>query len=315
MDYSHYKQLDQEADGFFYQKKYDEVLRLMDYAETRFPEQLFYSILYKAYVYVLTGDHDKCIAALQGLIQQGWYCPLDDDHFEPLWADPRFQALGEGNDRLLAQAPASAKMEYAVHLPTDYSPGRCYPLFIVLHGDGLGGNIEYQRWYWEPDTMTSRGLIAVYVQSSQVAFPGHFRWLEDYQIAKRDIQDCYNQVTAQYAVDPANIILGGFSGGAIMSVEIAMADVLPVKGIVGLCPELRPKSFTRENVERAVGRGMKGVFMEGQIMWPMPEEQAMLDVFQTVRFPYQFYINQGVGHVFPQDFGEKLGQAIAFVMS
>ncbi len=314
MDYSHYKQLDQEADGFFYQKRYDEVLRLMDYAETRFPEQLFYSTWYKAYVYLLMGDHDRCIAALQSMIQRGWCCPLDDDMFDPLRADPRFQALDEENKRLLAQAPASAKMEYAVHLPTDYSPGRRYPLFIVLHGDGLGGNIEYQRWYWEPGVMTGRGLIAVYIQSSQVAFPGHFLWLRDYQIAKRDILDCYHQVTAQYAVDPANIILGGYSGGAIMSLEIAMADVLPVKGIIGLCPELRPTSFTRENVERAARRGMKGVFMEGEIKWPMPEEQAMLDVFQAVGFPYQFHVNPGIGHVFPRDFSDKLDQAITFVM-
>jgi len=315
MDYTHYKQIEQEADRFYYQKRYDEVLRLMGYAGARFPEQLFYSTWYKVHIYALTGEHDKCIATLQDLIQRGWGCPLHDDIFDPLRADSRFQALGEENDRLHAQAVASAKMEYAVHLPMDYTPGRLYPLFIVLHADGLEGNIEYQRWHWEPDVMTSRDLIAVYVQSSQVAFPGHFRWLGNYQIARRDILACYDQVVEQYAIDPTNIFMGGYSGGAIMSLEIAMADVLPVKGIVGLCPEERPESFTRENVERATRQGMKGVFMEGEIKMPVAEEQAMLDVFQAVGFPYQFYVNRGIGHVFPRDFREKLGQAIAFVMS
>ena len=141
----------------------------------------------------------------------------------------------------------------------------------------------------------------------------HYRQID--QIAKRDILDCYNQVTAQYAVDPANILMGGYSGGAIMSLESALADVLPVKGFVGLCPELRPESFTRENVERATRRGMKGVFLEGEIKWPMPEEQAMLAVFESVGLPYQFHINPGIGHVFPLDFREKLDQAITFVMS
>ena len=143
MDYTHYKQIEQEADSFYYQKRYDEVLRLMDYAGARFPEQLFYSTWYKVLIYALTDEHDKCIAALQGLIQRGWGCPLSDDIFDLLRADPRFQALGEENDRLHARAVASAKMEYAVHLPADYSPGRRYPLFIVLHADGLEGNIEY----------------------------------------------------------------------------------------------------------------------------------------------------------------------------
>ena len=55
--------------------------------------------------------------------------------------------------------------------------------------------------------------------------------------------------------------------------------------------------------------------MEGEIKMPMADEQAMVELFQAVGFPYQFYVNQGIGHVFPWDFREKLGQAIAFVMS
>jgi predicted esterase len=161
----------------------------------------------------------------------------------------------------------------------------------------------------------SRSSRFILSRTRCTSIPGHFRWLGDYQIAKRDILACYHQVTTQYAVDPANILLGSYSGGAIMSLEIALADVLPAKGVIGLCPELRPESFTQENVERAAQRGMKGVFMEGEIMWPMPEEQAMLDLFQAVGFPYQFHVNPGIGHVFPRDFREKLDQAINFVMS
>ncbi len=315
MNYTHYKQIDQEADGLYSQKRYDEVLRLMDYAETRFPEQLFYTIWYKAHIYALTGNHEKCINAIEDLIGRGLGCPLYWKMLEPLKTYPRFQKLCEENDRLHAQAQKSAKMEYAVYLPKGYTPTNRYPLFVVLHGDGVGGNLEYQRWYWEPNTMTDGGLIAVYVQSSQVACPGHFRWLEDCQIAKRDILDCYTQVSAQYAVDPARVIIGGFSGGAVMSVEIAMTNVLPVKGFIGLCPELRPESCTQENVERVARRGVKGVFMEGELEMPVADEQAMLDVFQAVGLPCQFYVNQGIGHAFPRDFSEKLGQAIAFVMS
>jgi predicted esterase len=42
------------------------------------------------------------------------------------------------------------------------------------------------------------------------------------------------------------IIIGGFSGGAIMSLEITMANVLPVKGFVGLCLELKPLSILHQ---------------------------------------------------------------------
>jgi predicted esterase len=43
-----------------------------------------------------------------------------------------------------------------------------------------------------------------------------------------------------------NIIIGGFSGGAIVSLEITMANVLPVMGFVGLCLELKLLSILHQ---------------------------------------------------------------------
>ena len=78
-------------------------------------------------------------------------------------------------------------------------------------------------------------------------------------------------------------------------------------------PELKPKGFAIENVRRASQRGVKGVFMEGEKVIPVPDEQDMMQAFQEASLPYQFYINPGVEHDIPHNLAEKLRQAVEFI--
>lgn len=69
--------------------------------------------------------------------------------------------------------------------------------------------------------------------------------------AKRDIKDCYESIAVKYPVDERFILIGGFSGGAVTSVDFTMSHILPVKGFIVLCLEIKPEAFTKENVELA----------------------------------------------------------------
>jgi predicted esterase len=313
MEYTHYKELDLAGDELWYQKKFGQYLELMDYALERFPEQYIYATFNKVVAYIELQDYPACLDTIKQMQERGLGCPLYWNKLDPLRTLPGYPKIEEENNRLIAQAQAMAKMKYDVHLPAGYTPQRHYPLFIVLHGDGLGGNNEFQSWYWEPGFMLKHGMITVYAQSSQVHFPGHYAWLDDYSIAKKELRDCFNQVSAQYSIDPDNIYMGGFSGGAIMSTEIVMANDLPVKGWVALCPEIKPPAFTKFNLTEAKKRGVKAVFLEGELKALLPDEQEMVDMFQETGFPYELYINKGIGHSFPKDLGEKIDRAIAFI--
>ena len=161
---------------------------------------------------------------------------------------------------------------------------------------------------------TRRGFIAVYAQSSQRVSASGYVWLNDYAVARKDIRDCYEQVISQYPVDLEKVLIGGFSGGAITSLDITLAEVLPVRGFVALCPSLKPHAFTKENVLKAVQRRVRGVFLEGEHSLPVPDEQEMIGVFEEAGLPFRFYVNAGVGHIFPPDLSIKLGWAIDFIL-
>lgn len=311
MKYTHYKKIDAAVEELDAQEKFDEELALLQSTEEQFPEYRFQNLWTQALVYRHIGQYERCYEIIEALIQQGYFMPLDGEYWEPLREKAGFAFLQEESERLRAKAQAQACMEYAVYLPEGYSEKKRYPLFFVLHGDA--GNIDQLSWHWQPEAVTCLGFVAAYVQSSQVRNSRNFVWLPNPQIARQDIKTCYDLITSQFSIDPETVIVGGFSGGAITAIDITLADVFPVKGFVCQSPELKPKGFALESVRHAAQCGVKGVFMEGEKVIPVPDEQDMMQAFQEAGLPYQFYVNPGLEHVIPHDLAEKLRQAVDFI--
>lgn len=53
--------------------------------------------------------------------------------------------------------------------------------------------------------------------------------------------------------------------------------------------------------------------MEGDLDELEAAEREMLAVLDEVGFPYQFYVNEGVGHSFPEDFADRLARAVRYI--
>jgi len=312
LEYKNYRQVDKILDELFSEQKYEEAIKLLRVAQVQFPNDLFEILWYEAIIYAVSGDHESCLARFEAMIAKGFFGELEWNIFDPIREDARFKAISEASQRLKAEAQRKARMEYQVYTPEGYSSEQEYPLFIALHGDGH--SLAYFKSNWGATGLLNKGFVLVYIQSSQVICTNGFGWTPNYDIARRDIRAAYDEVVGQYSIDTDNILIGGFSGGAIAAIEIAMANTLPVRGFVSLCPSRRPASFSKENVERAVQRGVKGVLMEGEKEGGVPEEQEMITVFKETNFPYQFHINLNTGHAFPKDFGKKLLDALTFVM-
>lgn len=311
MKYSHYKEVDAAAEELDAQEKFAEELALLQSVEEQFPAYRFENLWTQALVLRHIEQYEKCYQIIDALVRQGYFMPLDGTYWDPLREMDGFAFLQEESERLRATAQAGVRMEYALHLPEGYSEGKRIPLFIVLHGDA--GNIEGLSWQWPPEAVTRLGFAAAYVQSSQVRNSRNFVWLPDPQTARQDIRTCYDLVMGQLSIDSSTLILGGYSGGAIAAIDVTLADVIPVNGFVCQSPELKPKGFSIENVRRAARRGVRGVFMEGQDVIPVPAEQEMMRAFQEAGLPYQFYVNPGLGHAIPRDLAEKLRQAVEFI--
>ncbi|MCK4260974.1 MAG: hypothetical protein KAX49_18510 [Halanaerobiales bacterium] len=316
MKYSTFKELYKDVSILGDQQKCSEALNLLKQALENFPtneyQEHFSEIEFaKATLSYECGMYEEYIQILTEIIGQGFAYPQKYLNIMPV-SDERFLKLKEKNLMLLNQAQKQAKLEYEVHLPEGYNEKKKYPLFLALHGNG--GNIKEFSDYWKPNRFTERGFIFAYVQSSQIWWHNGYGWTKNLSIARKDIQHCYDLISQQYLIDSEYTLIGGFSGGAIASLDITMANVFPVNGFVLLCPGLNPESFTKEKVVYAALRGVKGVLMEGELLAPVQSQEEMISLFREVGLQYKYIINKGIGHWFPDNLSEELENGLRFIL-
>jgi predicted esterase len=311
MQYESYLQVDRAVERLLTEKQYDAGITLLESVKKQFPERLFDILVNEMLICLKKGDMERCLDIIEESLKIGFFFYMDWRVFDPIRENNRFKAAFEPNRRLWTKFQAQAKMTYQVFLPKNYSPDGRYPMFMALHGEGSA--IETFKEQWEPVTMLDQGFIVVYIQSSQVICTNGYRWMGDWKKTREEITTCYDEVMQNHPIDPEKVIVGGFSGGGIAAIEIALANIFPIKGFITMSAGHKPESFTRERVEKTTKRGVKAVLMQGE-QEQTPESQQMVQILDESGLVYQKVIFSG-GHEFPEDFPEMLAEAIKFVMS
>jgi predicted esterase len=318
MRYNRFVELDRDIDHLYGQKKFNEAMDLYETGIKTLPEEEvrdnFSALIWtKAVLCTVCSKYDECLDVIKQSVDMGFAFPLHFERFKPLMQKTGYRELHDRNARLLAGLNKAAKVEYVVHLPGDYDKQKQYPLFLALHGHGMCNIKEFSQ-YWKPDVFLARGFIFAYVQSSQVICQDGYGWLDSPETSRRDIKECYDRIAEEYPIDEDSVLIGGFSGGAITSIDITMSNAIPIRGFIALCPEIKPEAFTGDNVQRASERGVRGVFMEGELALPVKSEEEMLDTFKETGLPCKYYINKGKGHEAPDDLDEKLDKALEYIL-
>lgn len=320
-----YYQLEEE-------EKYEEALLILQQGLESLPreeiEKNLYTIMFdKCWFAYSSKKYDITIETLKYMIEKKFLCPLY--WFEALKDYEEYKELKKNNDLLLIEAQKQAKFKYEVHTPEGYPEEKKYPLFFNLHGDG--DNLKYHKKYWKPNYLLGKGYIVVYIQSSQILRHNSYGWIKNNAILENDSRDdetsikktydnlyeelkaCYDLVSKQYSVDETQVIIGGFSGGAIAAVDITLTNVIPINGVVALCCSLKTNRFSEENINASIKRGVRWVLLEGEKDLPVENLEDMVNRFNKLKVPYEYYINSGIGHWYPEDLDLKLDRALSFI--
>lgn len=316
MKYNNFKEFEEHYSELCSQKKYEMVLEQLDKAKEvltkdDYDKNLFTISLDKARIFSELKDNQKCFEVITDTLEKGFSFPIHWKRFDFLRQDKRYSEIERKNELLLKRDREAAEFKYEVHLPDSYDKSKKYPVIFILHGDGADGNIEDLTWYWKHNSLVEQGFIVVYPQSSQVYCYNGFGWLKDPLLSRKEIKDCYEKIKNDYVVDEDNVILAGFSGGAMAVYDFVMADVVPARGFVSLCPG--GIDYERAAIEEATKRGAKGVIMEGEYELE-PPIQDLLKELDEVGFSYEYYINKEIGHWYPKDLDEKVNRAIKYLL-
>jgi len=316
MSYQTFPELDSQIDRLLSAEKHDQALELLNQALVRLPQDRGDILTNRALLYCRMDRPHEALTDIQTLLEMKVSCPLNWRAFQALQTLPGYEDIKRANDEIIRQEQATASMQYKIIRPDGVDESTSTPLMLVLHGDGGLANLKQFPQVWPADPVTSLGVTVAYVQSSQVLFTNNHGWLPDPAVARRDVQYAYKSLSEQVAIDPSRVIISGFSGGATTSMVLAFSEAIPACGFIALSPApWIPEGVDESRVRKAAERGMAGVILEGELLLPIESETQMCEMFASAGMRHQLVINPGVGHEYPEDLGERLAQAVEFILS
>ena len=312
--YSNFNEVENEVTRLFKQKKIKEAVSVYESVLKQFPEELPKMTWDLAVLYKMLGKFEKSMDIFEYGLERKITYPLwpGAELFAPLKPFDRFKKIMETNARLQAEATARTEAEVIVVTPGGYSDQKKYPLFIALHG--WNGDAKRFQKLWK-SAKTGKEYIQAFVQSSQVIAKNAFGWT-DFQLGRKDITKIYKKVVREYPVDTQQVIIGGFSQGGQMALDIAVNNIIPTIGFVALKPGGGiPDDFNLEAVKKAAERGLRGSIITGEKDHALEDQKKMVNMFEQAKLPHQFIINKDQGHWFTRDFSQQLENAINHIIN
>ena len=262
-EFKTYLEMDQKVDQLYDQENYDEAIDVLKQGIIDFPDNDCDIIQFLAFCYKEKKEYQKVTNLLLEALKKKYFYGLGDFWKNELINTNGYEKLIQETSLIRNELKKTSKVEYDVFTPENYSKDEKYPLLFILHGNSQ--NIENSKNGWEYKSLIKLGYIVVYIQSSQLFSFNGYSWSDNFDISKVDIESCYKNVINNYSVDQDKVILAGFSGGGMASLNLIMNNSFPVKGFIILCPYICPPSFNLENMKAAIQRGVKGVIFEGEI--------------------------------------------------
>jgi predicted esterase len=184
---------------------------------------------------------------------------------------------------------------------------------IALHGNN--SNVQEDLPYWQP--LVERGWLLALPQSSQIYGPQRYRWNDD-QVAADELQAHYANLVVEYDIDPARVVVGGFSRGAGLGARAVLDGVIPARGFIAVAPVHPDFAGTSALPDLILSpeQALRGYILLGEEDERYERHsRALVALMRRLNMPCILDRHEGVGHVYPPDFASVLQTAIDFVLS
>jgi predicted esterase len=233
----------------------------------------------------------------------------EDEDLKSLQGVPEYEELvAVCNTRYAAEG--SAKPELLL-VPPEVNTSSPMPVLIGLHGNSQTAELAADDW----SELRNRGWLLALPQSSQRLTSDAYMW-DDFEKGADDVQKLYSRITDEYPIDLDSIVLGGFSAGGGLAIQLAISGALKAKGFIVIGPYLRNLDVLTPFLPEARAKGVKGYIIMG--LNEPPEGQELM--LRTAGFLQEHGIvcelerHPGVGHAFPPNFGASLDKALALIL-
>jgi predicted esterase len=291
--------------------KFTEALAFTERLAADFPEQAANTDLWRICLLSVSGSTTEALTAMQKSLAAGmWWSEAQlrgDRDLAALQGDPEFERMLALCRERHAAAQAVAKAGLLVREPEGKGP---HPLLIALHGRGSRPDQDLD--HWEP--VVVQGWLLALPQSSQLSSPDRYVW-DDSQKAVAEITGHFGSLVKRHDVDADHVILGGFSQGAALAIQMALRGDLPARGFLSVAPGRLAAEHLEALAEAAAKRGLRGYLVAGGHDPRYEVFKGIHDVLLKHGMPCMLEDHPDIGHEFPPLFERSLKKALKFLSS
>jgi hypothetical protein len=202
-------------------------------AKEKFPERNAKTSYWIGCLQSRLGESEEALQTLEKASKDGIWWPdqalLMEPDLEPLQSRPEFKAIVGESQRLKQRALSVAKPGVMVLTPRNFSPEESYSLIIALT-PRVGHPGEFAE-HWTG--ALNQGFLLAVPHSSQPISSEEYCW-DDPERSERDIAWAYRQVQDKYKIDPAKVIVAGFSQGAALAMYLTLNRTFPCRGFIAV---------------------------------------------------------------------------------
>jgi phospholipase/carboxylesterase len=181
-----------------------------------------------------------------------------------------------------------------LYVPKTYDKSRRYPLVVVLHPAGLQGSRFVTTW----------GEVAERTGAFLVAGPEcHDRKKRMWDIAdEKDLLATIRKVTSAFSVDPARVLLTGFSQGSTYAYTFGLRNPAFFRAIAPVSGALvaRPSPDTDAILQNARGLGAYIAHGAADNQIPVERARASRERLEKAGFTVTYHVVPTLGHFLPQ---------------
>jgi predicted esterase len=295
------------------QRRYRDALDLLERGWESFPQQgLMYH--WKMCLAARAEEPTTAIQAFREALGHGHWYPerlvREDEDLKSLQGVPEYEELVAVCMRRYAAAETSAKPELLV-VPPPESSSSPMPLLIGLHGNSQTAELAAHDW----SELRKRGWLLALPQSSRRLTSDAYMW-DDFEKGAEEVKEVCSRLADEYSIDPERILLGGFSAGGGLAIQLAISGALKARGFIVVGPYLQNLEVLTPHLAEARANRVNGYIIMGQ---KEPEEGQEL-MQRTAGFLEDHSIvcelepHPDLAHAFPPDFGVSLDKALALLL-
>jgi predicted esterase len=235
---------------------------------------------------------------------------LRHERLAALTSQPDFSALVERSEAQYERAQADARPDLSVFLPHGGSDTQL-PVLVALHGNNRTMQDTAPSW----QSVVRDGWVLAVPQSSEIATtPGFFVWNDRDRVAQ-DLKTHLASLRARLSLDATRSVLGGFSMGARLAIELGLTGRFLTKRILAIGTWLPDFDTLVVLLERSIVQESRVYVVVGRHDASGYEgSMRLVDHLTMLGGSAQIEIHDG-GHEEPSDMPATLMRALAYLDS